>query len=133
MEMLSGLILSVKLAKLVDASQEEVDLLEHLLQYLHVLVVDWLVQEVVQAEPASNNQHQAFIQLSSDVKQHLVIILELQTVVFKIVDHAHLLLVEELPDLENVLKVVAGHFVEVAFEGAQLLLVLLLENLKVEF
>ena len=131
--MLSGFVLGVELAELVDASEEEVDLLEQLFQDLHVLVVDWLVQQVVQAEPACNNQHQALIQLCSDIEEHLVIILELQAVVLQVVDQPHLLLVEELPHLEHVLQVVASHLVEVAFQGAQLLLVLLLENLEVEF
>ena len=42
--MLSGFVLGVELAELVDASEEEVDLLEQLFQDLHVLVVHWLVQ-----------------------------------------------------------------------------------------
>jgi hypothetical protein len=41
-------------------------------------------------------------------------------------------LVEEFPDLEYVLKVLPGHLVEMTFESAELLLVLLFKHLKVK-
>jgi|TARA_B110000305_G_scaffold230848_1_gene283571 hypothetical protein len=43
-----------------------------------------------------------------------------------------LLLVEELPNLQHVLKMVSRHLVEVPLLRRQLLLVLLLQNLEIE-
>ena len=114
MELLSPFILEVHFAELFDTVDEEFQFFEEVMQYLDVLVVNRLVQQVIQAEPTRDDEHETFIELGRYVKECLVIILKLQTVVFDIVDHARLLLVKELPDLQHVLEMVSSHLVEVA-------------------
>lgn len=118
MELLCLRVLSVLFAKLLNARYEEFKLLQDLLQNLDVLIVDRLVQKIIKAETASNHQHQTLVKLGCDFEKHFVIILQLQAVIFKIINHPHLLLVEKLPDLEYVLKVVSSNLVEMTFESA---------------
>lgn len=69
MEMLDLITQGVShFSELLDALDEELQFLEQLFQNLNVLVVDGLMQQVVETEPARNNQHQTFIQFSRDVK-----------------------------------------------------------------
>ena len=58
--------------------------------------------------------------------------MQLQFVIFYVIYHAHLLLVEKLPNTEYVGEVFASDLVKVAFLNAQLLLILLLQHLTVE-
>ena len=132
MELLSDFNAAIDLRKLLDAVYEELEFLEDLPQDLDVLVVDWLVQEVVEAEATSNDEHKALVELAGDVKEQLVVVLELQAVVLYIVDHSCLLLIEELPDFENILEVVAGHLVEMALLETELFLILFFEHLEVK-
>ena len=73
------------------------------------------MEQIIQAEPAGNDQHEALVQLAGDVEQELVVILQLQAVILNIIDHSGLLLVEEFPDFEHILEMVSGNFVEMAF------------------
>jgi hypothetical protein len=52
---------------------------------------------------------------------------------FKIKNHSDLLIVKKLPDFEDSLEMLPGHFVEMAFLSAQLFLILLFEHLEIEF
>ena len=131
-ELLPQVVAAVDFCELFHAVDEELQLFENLPKDLNILVVDRLVQQVVEAESASNDQHEALVQLASDVEEQLVVVLQLEAVVLDVVDHPRLLLVEELPDLENILEMVAGNFVEVTFLQTQLLLILLFQHLEVE-
>ena len=101
-------------------------------EHLNILIIDGLVQQVVEAESAGYHEHEALVELARDVKQDFVVVLKLQAVILNIVNHSRLLLVEELPDLENIFEVLACHLVEVALLVIQLLLVLFLQHLEVE-
>lgn len=90
------------------------------------------MQQIVEAEPAGNNEHEAFIELGRNVKKDLVIIVQLQLVVFDVEYHPGLLLVEEFPHFKHVLEVLPGDFVEMALERAKLLLILFFEDLEVK-
>lgn len=104
---------------------------EHL-ENFYILVVHRFVQQVVEAEATRNHQHHALVKSRSYVKRNLIVILELKGIVFEVEYHSALLVVEVFPDLEDLLQVLSGYFVEMALQGAQLLLVLLLEYLKVK-
>ena len=132
MELLPDFGIAIDLGKLFNAVNEELELLEYLLQHLHILVVHRLVEQIIQAEPAGNDQHEALVQLAGDVEQELVVILQLQAVILNIIDHSGLLLVEEFPDFEHILEMVSGNFVEMAFLQAELLLILFFQHLEVE-
>lgn len=82
---------------------------------MDVLVIDWLMQQVVQAKATGDDQHQALVKLCRNLKQGLVVVLKLQAIVLDVIDHPGLLLVEELPYLQNVFQMVPGNFVEMAF------------------
>lgn len=56
----------------------------------------------------------------------------MKAVVFKVENHPDLLSIEELPDFEHSFQVVPRNLVKVALLGAQLLLVLLFQNLEVK-
>ena len=96
------------------------------------MVIYWLMKEVIKVKPTCNNKHKALIKLGSDIKENLVVVLELKAVVLHIEDHPSLLLIKELPDLKNILQMLSGHFIEVSLKSAQLLLVLFFQHLKVE-
>ena len=109
----------------INTLNEKLQLFQYLFQNLDILVINWLMQKVIQTETASNYQHEAFIQFSRNLKQCLVIILELKMVIFELVNHAHLLLIKEFPDFEDVFEVLSGHPIKVSFLDRQLLLILL--------
>jgi hypothetical protein len=120
------------LAQLLHTLSEEPQFLEQLLKDLDVLIVDWLMEEVVEAESTGNDQHQTLVELGCDFEQDFVVVGEVERVVLDVVDHAGLLVVEEFPDLEHVLEVVPGDLVEVALLGRQFLLILLFKHLEVK-
>ena len=114
MELLSFFLL-LDFAELLNTLNKKLELLEDLLENLDVLVIDRLMQQIIKTEPTGNNQHETFVKLCRDIEQYFVVILELQAVVFNIVDHSHLLLVEEFPHFEHVFQMLAGYLVEMAF------------------
>lgn len=61
------------------------------------------MQQVIETETTSNDQHQAFVQFRCYIEQYRVVILELQTVVFNIIYCPNLLLIKEFPYFENTL------------------------------
>jgi|TARA_B110000305_G_scaffold230848_1_gene283570 hypothetical protein len=75
MELLSSFILKIHFTKLFDAVDEEFQFFEKMVQYLDVLVVYRLVQQVIQAKTTRDDEHEAFIELGCYVKECLVIIL----------------------------------------------------------
>lgn len=125
MELLSDVVATVHFGKLLNAVYEEFQLFENLPQYLNILVVDRLVEQVVQAESTRYHKHEALVQLARDVEEQLIVVLQLEAIVLNIIDHSCLLLVEELPDFEYIFEVLARHFVKVTLLQTQLLLVLL--------
>jgi hypothetical protein len=124
-ELLSQLSIAVDFCKLLYAVNEELKFLENLAQYLNILIVDWLMQEVIEAESTCNDEHEALVELACDVKEHLVVVLELQAVIFYVVYHSCLLLIEEFPHFEHILEVITRNLVEVTLLEAELFLVLL--------
>ena len=69
MELLSDVVATVHFGKLLNAVYEEFQLFENLPQYLNILVVDRLVEEVVQAESTRYHKHEALVQLARDVEE----------------------------------------------------------------
>jgi hypothetical protein len=125
-------IFGVVLAQLFHTGDEELKLLKEHLEDLYVLVVHWLVQQIVQAETASNHEHQTLVKLGCDVEEDLIVVVKLQLVVLNVIDHARLLLVEKLPNFEDILEVLSRNLVEVSLQRAEFLLVLLLQDLEIE-
>ena len=56
----------------------------------------------------------------------------MKAIIFNIVDHPGLLLVEEFPYLQHIFQVVSGNLVEVTLLSGQLFLILFFQNLKVK-
>ena len=61
MELLPYLVSAFNLGQLLDAMNEEFKFLKYLSENLNVLVVDRLMQQVIEAEPTRNYQHQALV------------------------------------------------------------------------
>lgn len=112
-ELLSDIVVTFDFGQLLDAVNEKLKLLEDLSEDLDVLIIDWLVQEVIEAESTGNDQHQAFVKLAGDVEQNLVVVLKLEAVIFDIVNHSGLLLVEKFPNLKYIFEVITRHFIKV--------------------
>ena len=104
----------VELAQLLDGLDEEAELGKDLLEHLHVLVVHGEVQQVIEAEAARDDEHETLVQLRRYLKQQLVVVVKLEAIVLDVIYHAYLLLVEELPDVEYFIQMVARHFIKVA-------------------
>ena len=89
------------------------------------------MKQVVQTESTSNYEHETLIKLGSDVKEHLIIVCQLQGLILNIVNRSGLLLVEEFPDLEDTFQMLPSYFMELALKCCELLPVLLLQNLEI--
>lgn len=76
------------------------------------------MQQVVETEATSNDEHQAFVKLCGNLKQNFVVVLKLKTIVLNIKNHSCLLLVEKLPDFKYVFEMLSSHFVEMPFQSA---------------
>jgi hypothetical protein len=61
MKLLCFGVFEIKLAQLFDAANEKLKLFEDLLQDLDILVINRLVEQVVEAEPTGDHQHQALV------------------------------------------------------------------------
>lgn len=132
MELLGLFTLGVVFAQLLYTCDEKLELFEKLVQHFDILVVDWLMEQVVETKATGDDQHKALVQFRSDVEQHLVVVLQIELVALHIEYHAHLLLVEKLPDFKHIFEVVSGDLVEVPLQSTQFLLVLLLQHAEVE-
>ena len=115
-----------------DATNKELKLFKNLLEYLNILVVHWLVKQVIETKPTRDDQHQTLVKFCRNLKQNLVVVLELQAIILNVINHSGLLLVEKLPHFQNIFQVVSSNLVKVPLLGGQLFLVLLFQNLEVE-
>ena len=92
---------------------------------MDVLVVDWFVQQIIETEAASYDQHEALVKFGCDLEERLIVVLQLQAVVLDIIDHPHLLLIEEFPHFQYIFKMLSGYLVKMALLSRQLFLILL--------
>ena len=122
-ELLSYILL-FDFVELLNTLNEKLKLFEDLFEDLDVLVINWLVKQIVETKAAGNDEHEAFVQLGCNIEKSFVVVFELEAVVLDVVDHAHLLLIEEFPDFEDVFEMMARYFVEMAFQSWQFLFVL---------
>jgi hypothetical protein len=70
-------VFKIKLRKLLDTTYEECKLFEDLLQNLHILIVNWLMEQVVETEATGDHKHQALVKLRRDFEQSFIIVLQL--------------------------------------------------------
>ena len=90
------------------------------------------MQQVVETEATGYNKHHALVKLRRNIESDLVVVLKLKDIVFDVIDHSGLLVVEIFPYFVDVGQVLSGYLVEVALQSAQLLFVLFFQHLEVK-
>ena len=94
--LLVGEVLHVR--DLLGAIDEQFEFLNHVGHFVDVAVILGLLNQIVDAEAAGYYQHQAFVELGSNVEETLIVVRQAELVGSGVPDHLLLLIVEELPD-----------------------------------